>query len=82
MDETDNPQALARALAHALNTSCNIILLDDCFSGLDGETEAKIFGNLFGPLGLLRQLKSTVVLVSNSSKHFENNIKIHAFNQS
>lgn len=43
-------------------------MLDDTFSGLDGETEKAIFENLLGRNGLLRKLKATVVLVSNSSK--------------
>jgi hypothetical protein len=55
-----------QALARALFARCDIVLLDDCFSGLDGETENKVFENLFGPTGLFRQLKTTVVLVSNS----------------
>jgi ATP-binding cassette, subfamily C (CFTR/MRP), member 1 len=45
-----------------------MVLLDDVFSALDGETEKKLFGNLFGVEGLLRRLKTTVVLVSNSSE--------------
>jgi ABC-type bacteriocin/lantibiotic exporter with double-glycine peptidase domain len=57
-----------QALARALFARCHLVLLDDCFSGLDGETESKVFNNLFGPTGLFRRLKSTVVLVSNSSK--------------
>ncbi|KAH8596734.1 putative ABC transporter [Bisporella sp. PMI_857] len=59
------------ALARALFARCDIVLLDDCFSGLDGETENKVFENLFGPTGLFRQLKTTVVLVSNSAQHFQ-----------
>ena len=47
---------------------CDILLLDDTFSGLDGETEQAVFNNIFGPTGLIRRLKTTVVLVSNSCK--------------
>ncbi|TVY42741.1 ABC transporter [Lachnellula subtilissima] len=58
------------ALARALFARCDIVLLDDTFSGLDGETEKSVFDNLFGPTGLFRRLKTTAVLASNSSKLF------------
>ncbi|KAJ2990299.1 hypothetical protein NUW58_g3015 [Xylaria curta] len=58
-------------LARALFARCGILLLDDIFSGLDGETEKTIFDNLFGPTGLIRRSKTTVVLVSNSSQYFD-----------
>ncbi|KAJ8131478.1 hypothetical protein O1611_g2147 [Lasiodiplodia mahajangana] len=59
------------ALARALFARRDILLLDDTFSGLDGETEQAIFNNLFGPAGLIRRLRTTVVLVSNSSQYFQ-----------
>ncbi|KAJ8063871.1 hypothetical protein OCU04_007725 [Sclerotinia nivalis] len=59
------------ALARALFARSDILLLDDTFSGLDGDTEQTIFDNLFGSTGLLRRLKTTVVLVSNSSQYFQ-----------
>ncbi|KAI0973805.1 putative ABC transporter [Xylaria arbuscula] len=59
------------ALARALFARCDILLLDDTFSGLDGETEQIIVENLFGATGLIQRLKTTVVLVSNSSQYFE-----------
>ncbi|KAI0555381.1 putative ABC transporter [Xylaria curta] len=59
------------ALARALLARCDILLLDDTFSELDGDTERIIFNHLFGSTGLLRQLKTTVVLVSNSSQYFQ-----------
>ncbi|KAI1809574.1 putative ABC transporter [Poronia punctata] len=58
-------------LARALFSRCDIILLDDVFSGLDGETEDNIFNNLFGSTGLIRRRDVTVVLVSNNSQYFE-----------
>lgn len=57
-----------QALARALFAKCDMLLLDDTFSGLDGETEQAVFDNLFGPTGLIRGLKTTVILVSNSCK--------------
>lgn len=47
---------------------CSIAILDDTLSGLDGETENHVFDNLFGPGGLFKRLKTTVILVSNSCK--------------
>lgn len=58
------------ALARALFSECDLILLDDVFSGLDGETEAKIFENLFGSGGDLKNSGITVILVSNSTQFF------------
>ncbi|PCH05502.1 ABC transporter, integral membrane type 1 [Penicillium occitanis (nom. inval.)] len=58
------------ALARALFAKCDILLLDDTFSGLDGETERTIFKNLFGTSGLIRRLRTTTILVSNSSQCF------------
>ncbi|RAH71174.1 putative ABC transporter [Aspergillus aculeatinus CBS 121060] len=59
-----------RALARALFARCDLLLLDDTFSGLDGETEQKVFNNIFGPDGLLRTSNGTAVLVSNSAQYF------------
>ncbi|KAF7180682.1 hypothetical protein CNMCM7691_009973 [Aspergillus felis] len=59
------------SLARALFAKCDILLLDDTFSGLDGETEQTIFDNLFGVTGLTGRLETTVVLVSNSSQYFQ-----------
>lgn len=59
------------ALARALFARRDILLLDDTFSGLDGETEQAIFDNLFGITGIIRRLRTTVVLVSNSSQYFQ-----------
>ena len=58
----------SKALARALFARCDIALLDDVFSALDGETETRAFRNLFGPTGLFRQLNTAVVLVTYSSK--------------
>ncbi|KAF7939946.1 uncharacterized protein EAE98_000073 [Botrytis deweyae] len=56
-------------LARALFSRSDILLLDDTFSGLDGDTERTIFDNLFGSSGLVKRLKITVILVSNSTDH-------------
>ncbi|KJX93618.1 ABC transporter like protein [Zymoseptoria brevis] len=59
------------ALARALFARTDVLLLDDCFSGLDGETEKAVFQNLFGPRGVVREIKATVLLVSDSYQHFD-----------
>ncbi|KAL2127939.1 hypothetical protein VTI74DRAFT_9944 [Chaetomium olivicolor] len=58
------------ALARAVFARCDIALLDDIFSALDGETEMRVFRNLFGPTGLFRQSNTAVVLVTNSTQFF------------
>ncbi|RAH84629.1 putative ABC transporter [Aspergillus japonicus CBS 114.51] len=59
------------ALARALFAKCDLLLLDDTFSGLDGDTEQKVFDNIFGPDGPVRTLNTTAVLVSNSAQYFQ-----------
>ncbi|KAH8899329.1 hypothetical protein GQ53DRAFT_709991 [Thozetella sp. PMI_491] len=55
------------ALARAIYQRCEIAILDDTFSGLDGKTEDQITKNLFGPAGLFRELGTTVLWITNSS---------------
>ncbi|KAK1831127.1 ABC transporter, partial [Podospora conica] len=59
------------ALARAVFARCELVLLDDCFSALDGETETQVFTNLLGPEGLFRKQVRTVILVANSAQFFE-----------
>lgn len=59
---------MTQALARAVFARCELVLLDDCFSALDGETERQVFANLLGPEGMLRKQGTTVVLVGNSSE--------------
>ena len=42
------------------------MIIDDCFSGLDAETEEKVFVNFFGREAFLRKLGTTAILVTNS----------------
>ncbi|KAL5318920.1 hypothetical protein ACEPPN_013988 [Leptodophora sp. 'Broadleaf-Isolate-01'] len=53
-------------LARALYSKKKLLVIDDGFSGLDGETEEKVFSKLFGNTGLLRKIGITVILVTHA----------------
>lgn len=57
------------SLARALYLHTDLLVLDDIFSGLDADTEEKVFGRVFGPEGMLRQRGTTVVLCTHSVNH-------------
>ncbi|RKL31169.1 hypothetical protein BFJ72_g11186 [Fusarium proliferatum] len=59
------------ALARALYARGEIVLLDDSFSALDHNTERKVVSNLLGTQGHFRKTGTTVVLIANSTKHFD-----------
>ncbi|KAH7255182.1 P-loop containing nucleoside triphosphate hydrolase protein [Fusarium redolens] len=59
------------ALARAVYARCDIMLLDDIFSALDSKTESQVVLNLLGTQGHFRKAGVTVVLTSNSAKHFD-----------
>ncbi|KAJ6784421.1 hypothetical protein PWT90_09986 [Aphanocladium album] len=54
------------SLERAVFSREQVILLDDIFSGLDNANVAHISASLFGPGGILRKSKSTVILVTHS----------------
>ncbi|KAG9725388.1 putative ABC transporter, partial [Aureobasidium melanogenum] len=56
------------ALARAVYSRRNIMLLDDVLSALDVNTEEAIAHRLLGPKGLLRKFGTTVLLVSHSQR--------------
>jgi ABC-type multidrug transport system fused ATPase/permease subunit len=56
-------------LARALYLQSELLVLDDIFSGLDADTEEQVFRQVFGPDGLLRRRRSTVVLATHSVRH-------------
>lgn len=56
------------ALARAVYAQKDIIVLDDCLSGLDGQTENRIWHSLFGHDGLLKRCRTTVLIASSSAK--------------
>ncbi|KAK2590420.1 hypothetical protein QQS21_011893 [Conoideocrella luteorostrata] len=55
-----------KALARAVYSQPEIAFFDDLFSGLDNHTSKRIFKNLFGSGGLLRQWRSTIILATQS----------------
>ena len=57
------------SLARALFLQSNLLVLDDILSGLDANTEEHVFQRVFGPEGLLRRRRSTVVLCTHSVKY-------------
>ena len=54
------------ALARAVYAKEDLLVLDDIFSGLDADTEEHIFNRLFSSQGLLRQMRTTTVLVTHA----------------
>ncbi|KAJ5249016.1 hypothetical protein N7468_000467 [Penicillium chermesinum] len=56
------------ALARAVYARRKVIILDDALSGLDATTENHIFHSLFGHMGLLRQVGTSVIVASSSVK--------------
>lgn len=58
------------ALARAVFQRCEVAVLDDVFSALDGRTEKNVAENLFGAEGLFRKLGTTVFWITSSTQHF------------
>jgi len=56
------------ALARAIYAQKDLVILDDALSGLDADTENRVFHNLLGRSGLLRKHRSTVLIASSSAK--------------
>lgn len=56
------------SLARAVYARRKIIILDDALSGLDATTENHIFHSLFGDLGLLREIGTSIIVASSAVK--------------
>ncbi|KAH8602264.1 P-loop containing nucleoside triphosphate hydrolase protein [Bisporella sp. PMI_857] len=54
------------ALARAVYARKSLVILDDVFSGLDADTEHRVFHNILGVNGLLRKYQTTVVITTSS----------------
>ena len=59
---------LNQSLARAIYARKNIVILDDILSGLDADTENRIFNGLLGRQGLLKNQNVTVCMSSSSCK--------------
>ncbi|KAJ6785357.1 hypothetical protein PWT90_03232 [Aphanocladium album] len=53
------------SLARAVYTQMDILVLDDVLSALDAQTASSIAERLFGPDGLCRRWRSTVIMTTN-----------------
>ncbi|KAJ7710388.1 P-loop containing nucleoside triphosphate hydrolase protein [Mycena rosella] len=62
------------AIARAVYARADLVLLDDVFSALDGETEAHVFESLFGSEGMLQG--KTTVLVTHGVHHLPSADKV------
>ncbi|RFU73105.1 abc transporter [Trichoderma arundinaceum] len=58
------------ALARLVYSLHDIVVLDDPFSALDGNTENTVVDNLLGPNGWFKKRNTAVFLVTNSTQHF------------
>ncbi|KAL5094611.1 hypothetical protein Trisim1_005344 [Trichoderma cf. simile WF8] len=58
------------ALARLVYSLHDIVVLDDPFSALDGNTENMVVDNLLGPNGWFKKNNTAVFLVTNSAQHF------------
>ncbi|CAI7576605.1 unnamed protein product [Penicillium manginii] len=56
------------SLARAVYARRKVIILDDALSGLDATTENHIFHSLFGDLGLLREIGTSIIVASSAVK--------------
>jgi ABC-type nitrate/sulfonate/bicarbonate transport system ATPase subunit len=65
MNSIKNCQALARAVY----SRCDIVVLGDLFSALDGATEHHVVQHLLSPTGLLQQSGTTVILMTNNGNY-------------
>ncbi|RFU80509.1 abc transporter [Trichoderma arundinaceum] len=52
------------SMARAAFARSELLVMDDCFSGLDANTEDLVFDNLLGKEGLLRRANMTIILAS------------------
>ncbi|KAK5122260.1 hypothetical protein LTR85_004170 [Meristemomyces frigidus] len=57
------------ALARAVYSRCEILVLDDPFSALDRATENLVANRLLGRDGLLRRLRTTVFITTGATQH-------------
>ncbi|KAL7944723.1 P-loop containing nucleoside triphosphate hydrolase protein [Trichoderma barbatum] len=59
------------ALARALYSRKPVLIADDIFSGLDPESRRHIWTQVFGPSGILRRQKATVILATHTLEYIQ-----------
>lgn len=64
-------QQMRVSFARALYSRNPITILDDVLTGLDRTTERSILNDVFGPDGLLKNMKTTVVMATNTASHLQ-----------
>lgn len=57
------------SMARALYLGTDFFIFDDVLSGLDADTEDQVFRRVFGPEGMIRKSKATVILCTHSIRH-------------
>ncbi|TVY83913.1 ABC transporter FUM19 [Lachnellula suecica] len=57
------------SMARALYLESSFLIFDDTLSGLDADTEEKVFSRIFGPEGLLSRRNATSVLSTHTVRH-------------
>lgn len=56
-------------MARAAFARSELLVMDDCFSGLDANTEDTVFDNLLSREGILRKANMTIVLASSDCEY-------------
>ncbi|KAK2879339.1 hypothetical protein FQN49_000972 [Arthroderma sp. PD_2] len=64
-------QQMRVTLARALYSKVKVLILDDVLTGLDQVTAQHILQRLFGPDGIFKRNRHTVVLATSSVRHLE-----------
>jgi ABC-type multidrug transport system fused ATPase/permease subunit len=57
------------SIARALYSGCKTLIFDDVLSGLDMDTESKLFRRVFGPEGFIKRNGLTAILCTHSVRH-------------
>ncbi|CAG7924068.1 unnamed protein product [Penicillium olsonii] len=62
-------QQMRVALARALYSKEQVLILDDALTGLDRETEKLILETVFAAKGIIKESRRTVIMATNSAHH-------------
>lgn len=59
------------ALARAVYSRCDMAILDDSLSALDGKTQSQVVENLLGPHGMMRKQQVTTLWITSATQYFD-----------